>query len=185
MRRIEALTGEAARQYYEQEEAALLEVASLLKASPADVPARVASLVEERKKLERELDSARRQLATGGGDAAQTDTKDVAGIKFSPKLLQDMPAKDLKSLADDLKKQVGSGVVALVSVTNGKCSVVVGVTDDQTSANNAVELVQAGSAAVGGRGGGGRPDMAQAGGPDGAMAQAALDAIESAIKPRK
>ncbi len=184
VRRIEGLTGEAARRYYEDQEAALFEVAGLLKASPADVPTRVASLVEERKKLEKELETARRQLATGGGgngEAAQSDTIDVAGIKFSPKLLQDMPAKDLKSLADDLKKQVGSGVVALVSVADGKASIVVGVTDDLTAKISAVDLVRVGSEALGGKGGGGRPDMAQAGGPDVSQADAALKAIETAL----
>jgi alanyl-tRNA synthetase len=182
VRRIEALTGEAARTYYEDQEAALFEVAGILKAAPGDVPARVASLVEERKKLEKELDAARRQLATGGGGGdVQSDVIDVAGIKFSPKLLQDMPAKDLKSLADDLKKQVGSGVVALVSVADGKASVVVGVTEDLTAKISAVDLVRAGSEALGGKGGGGRPDMAQAGGPDASQADAALKAIESAL----
>jgi alanyl-tRNA synthetase len=183
VRRIEALTGEAARQYYEQEEAALLEVAGLLKASPADVPARVAGLIEERRRLERELDAARRRIATGGGDAgtAETASREVAGIKFSPRLLQDMPAKDLKSLADDLKKQIGSGVVALISVADGKASVVVGVTDDLMGRISAVDLVRAGSMALGGKGGGGRPDMAQAGGPDGARADEALKAIEDAL----
>ena len=183
VRRIEALTGEAARAYYEDQEAALLEIAALLKAAPGDVPVRVASLIEDRKKLEKELDAARRQLATGGGGGgeAQSDVIDVGGIKFSPKLLQDMPAKDLKSLADDLKKQVGSGVVALVSVADGKASVVVGVSDDLTAKISAVDLVRAGSEALGGKGGGGRPDMAQAGGPDANRADAALKAIETAL----
>jgi len=140
--------------------------------------------MDERRKLESDLKETRRQMATGGGNGgAEVETRDVGGIVYMPRLLDGMPAKELKSLADDLKKQVGSGVVALVSVADGKCSVVVGVTDDLTNANNAVDLVQAGSAAVGGKGGGGRPDMAQAGGPDGDKAQAALDAIESAIKP--
>lgn len=182
VRRIEALTGEAARSYYEDQEAALFEVAGLLKAAPGDVPARVAALVEERKKLEKELDTVRRQLATGGGGSeAKSDVIDVAGIKFTPKLLQDMPAKDLKSLADDLKKQVGSGVVALVSVADGKASVVVGVTEDLTAKISAVDLVRVGSEALGGKGGGGRPDMAQAGGPDASQADAALKAIETAL----
>ena len=182
VRRIEALTGEAARSYYEDQEATLFEVAGLLKAAPGDVPARVVALVEERKKLEKKLDTARRQLATGGGGSeAKSDVVDVAGIKFTPKLLQDMPAKDLKSLADDLKKQVGSGVVALVSVADGKASVVVGVTEDLTAKINAVDLVRVGSEALGGKGGGGRPEMAQAGGPDASQAAAALKAIETAL----
>jgi len=121
-------------------------------------------------------------MATGGGSGGQAaEAKEVAGVRYQPKLLDGVPAKELKSLADDLKKQVGSGVVALVSVNDGKASVVVGVTDDLTGRLSAVDLVRAGSEAVGGKGGGGRPDMAQAGGPDGANGQKALDAIERAI----
>jgi alanyl-tRNA synthetase len=120
-------------------------------------------------------------METGGDETQAAETKDVGGIKFSPRLLDGVPAKELKSLADDLKTRVGTGVVALVSVTDGKASVVVGVTDDLTERLSAVDLVRAGSQAVGGKGGGGRPDMAQAGGPDGANAQAVLDAIEAAI----
>jgi len=179
VRRIEALTGAAALAHLEAQDAALRETAALMKAAPADVPARVQALLEERRNLERSLADARRQAA-GGGDGAQA-IKEVAGIKFSPRLLADMPAKDLKGLADDLKTQVGSGVVALVSVNEGKASLVVGVTDDLTGRLSAVDLVRAGSAAVGGKGGGGRPDMAQAGGPDGARAPAALEAIEAAL----
>ena len=138
--------------------------------------------MNERKKLERELADARRQAATGGGAGAQAaQTKQVAGVRYQPKLLDGVPAKELKSLADDLKKQVGSGVVALVSVNDGKASLVVGVTDDLTQRLSAVDLVRAGAEALGGKGGGGRPDMAQAGGPEGANGQLALDAIESAI----
>ena len=179
VRRIEALTGAAVHTYFNAQEAALAETAALLKSAPADVPARVAALIGERRKLERELAEARRRMATGGGDAGEV--KDVGGVKFTPRLLDGVPAKDLKGLADDLKRQVGSGVAALVSVNEGKASLVVGVTDDLTDRISAIDLVRAGSAAVGGKGGGGRPDMAQAGGPEGAHAQAALEAIEAAL----
>ncbi|MCH7937356.1 MAG: hypothetical protein IH994_09765 [Proteobacteria bacterium] len=155
--------------------------ATILKVPPAEVPKRVKALIEDCQKLDEELAEARNRMEAGGDGAQAAETKDVGGIKFSPRLLDGVPAKELKSLADDLKTQVGTGVVALVSVTDGKASVVVGVTDDLTERLSAVDLVRAGSQAVGGKGGGGRPDMAQAGGPDGANGQAALDAIEAAI----
>jgi len=181
VRRIEALTGPGAMAHFDAVEEALNKAAALLKAKPDDVPARVESLIEERRKLERDLAEARRQLATGGGGGGAPEAQDVGGIKFQPKLLDGMPAKDLKNLADDMKKQLGSGVVAVVSNSDGKASLVVGVTDDLTGRISAVDLVRAGSAAVGGKGGGGRPDMAQAGGPDGGNGQAALDAIQDAL----
>jgi len=180
VRRIEAVTGEGAQRYVGFQGQALLEAANLLKTAPAEVPGRIAALLEERRKLEHDLSEARRALATGGGGGA-AEVKDAGGIRYSPRLLDDIPAKDLKSLADDLKKQVGSGVVALISRSDGKASVVVGVTDDLKDRVSAVDLVRVGSAALGGKGGGGRPDMAQAGGPDGARAQSALDAIERAV----
>jgi alanyl-tRNA synthetase len=181
VRRIEALTGPGAMAHFDAVEDALNRSAALLKSKPEDVPVRVESLIEERRKLERDLAEARRQLATGGGGGAAPEAQDVGGIKFQPKLLDGMPAKDLKNLADDMKKQLGSGVVAVVSNSDGKASLVVGVTDDLTGRISAVDLVRAGSAAVGGKGGGGRPDMAQAGGPDGGNGQAALDAIQDAL----
>ncbi len=180
VRRIEAMTGEAARAYLIEQERALKEAAQVLNAAPAEVPARVTQLLEERRRLERELSETRRALATGGG-ASSTAAKNVAGIPFSPRLLEGVPARELKSLADDIKKQVGSGVVALIARTDGKASVVVGVTEDLTPRINAVDLVKIGARALGGSGGGGRPDMAQAGGPDPAQAEAALEAIERAL----
>jgi alanyl-tRNA synthetase len=180
VRRIEALTGRGAMRHFVEVEASLNAAAALLKARPEDVPARVSTLIEERRKLERELAEARRKLATGGGGAA-AETQDVGGLKYAPKLVEDVPAKDLKNLADDLKKQLGSGVVAVVSNADGKASIVVGVTEDLTARISAVDLVRVGSEALGGKGGGGRPDMAQAGGPNAAAGQAALDAIRAAL----
>ncbi|MDA0306162.1 MAG: alanine--tRNA ligase [Proteobacteria bacterium] len=164
----------------------LAEVAALLKVRPVEVPARVEALLAECRKLESEIEAVRQQIDSGDGDggssAGGAQQKDIAGITYSPRLLEGVPAKELKSLADDLKSQIGSGVVALVSVAEGKASVVVGVTDDLVERINAVDLVRVGSQAVGGKGGGGRPNMAQAGGPDGAKGQSALDEIENAIR---
>ena len=186
VRRVEAVTGQAAERVLASESASLAQTAALLKVAPADVPVRVGVLMEERRKLEKDLAHARRALATGGdGVSSVPDVKEVAGIKFVGKALADVPPRELKSVADDLKGQVGSGVVALITENEGKASLVVGVTSDLTDKLNAVDLVRAGSEAVGGKGGGGRPDMAQAGGPDGAHASAALVAIESAIAASK
>ena len=181
VRRIEGLTGSGAQGYLAEQEAALRAAAEALKTAPSEVPGRVAALLDERRRMEREMADLRRELATGGGNGGSADVKEVAGLKFVPRLLEGVPPKDLKSLADDLKGQVGSGVVALVTVNDGKASLVVGVTGDLAGRISAVDLVRAGSAALGGKGGGGRPDMAQAGGPDGSKAQAALDAIEAAL----
>ncbi|MBT4888524.1 MAG: alanine--tRNA ligase, partial [Rhodospirillales bacterium] len=182
VRRIEVVTGQGASAYFKDQEDTLFAAADLLKATPGDVAARVAQLIEDRKKLERDLSDARRALATGGDSGGAVDeVKQISGTGFIGKVLQDIPARELKSLADDLKKKVGSGVVALIAVDGGKASLVVGVTDDLTDALNAVDLVRAGSAVVGGKGGGGRADMAQAGGPEGDKAQDALAAIEAAL----
>ena len=180
VRRVEAVTGQAAEAYVADLSRSVAATADLLKSSPDQVLDRVNKLIEERRELEKQLADARRQLATGGGGNS-TDIKEISGIRFAGKSLENVPAKDLKGLADDLKKQVGSGVVALISVNEGKASLVVGVTDDLTGSFDAVELVKAGSQAVGGGGGGGRPDMAQAGGPDGSKAADALAAIEGMI----
>jgi alanyl-tRNA synthetase len=180
VRRIEALTGAAAVEYLEAQEAALQAAAHALKSSPAEVPARVQQLLDERKKLEREVQDLRKKLASGGASGGG-ESKDVGGVTFAPRLLDGVPGKELKALADDIKTQIKSGVVALVSVCDGKLSLVVAVTSDLTDKISAVDLVRAGAAAVGGQGGGGRPDMAQAGGPDVDKAQAGLDAIEAAL----
>jgi len=183
VRRIEAVTGPAAEAYVAEEAALLRQAANALKTSAAELPARLNAMIEERRRLERELSEARRQAATGGG-AQKAAARDLGGVKFAGRALENVPAKELKSLADDLKREVGSGVVALVASADGKASVVVGVTDDLTSRFNAVDLVRLGAEALGGKGGGGRPDMAQAGGPDASRAAAALAAIERAVAER-
>ena len=176
VRRIEAVTGQAALDYVAEQQALVAESAAILKAAPQDLPARISQLVEERKRLEKQLGELRHQLATGEGSAEAH--RQVAGVTFAGKILEDVPARELKPMADALKKQVGSGVVALVAVSDGKASLVVGVTPDLTERLSAIDLVRAGSAALGGKGGGGRPDMAQAGGPNAAAAAEALAAIE-------
>ncbi len=182
VRRIEAVVGDAARRYVEHQEQLLKDAAAALKVAPDELPARLGALLEERKRLDREIGELRRKLASGGGAAAGgEDVREIGGLKFTAKVLEGIPAKDLKPLADDLKKRIGSGVVALVAVNDGKASLVVGVTEDATGKVSAVDLVKAGSAALGGKGGGGRPDMAQAGGPDGAAAPQAIAAIEAAL----
>ncbi len=188
VRRIEALAGAAADAYAIRQEKLLAEAASELRTSADEVPARVAGLLDERKKLEREISDLRKRLATGGGGAAagggDAGVKEISGLKFAARRLDGIPAKELKPMADEIKKQIGTGVVAIVSVDDGKASLVVGVTPDATDRVDAVDLVRVGSAALGGKGGGGRPDMAQAGGPDGEAAEKALDAIASAIAER-
>jgi len=182
VRRIEAITAAAAEDYIVAQETALARAAAALKAPPADVPDRVAGLLEERRNLERELTEARKALAAGGGNgSAGDDAKDIAGIKFAARRVDDVPAKELKGMVDEIKNQLGSGVVALIGVADGKASLVVGVTADLTDRLDAVVLVRAGSTALGGKGGGGRPDMAQAGGPDGGRAADAFAAIETAL----
>ncbi|MBK3736049.1 alanyl-tRNA synthetase [Azospirillum brasilense] len=183
VRRIEALTGTGAKAWLSERDHLLTEAASVLKVRPEDVPSRLAALVDERKKMERELAELRRQVAMGGGAKAEggSEAKDVAGVKFAARVVEGLPAKDLKPMADELKKQVGSGVVVLIASNEGKASIVVGVTDDLTGKISAVDLVRVGAEALGGKGGGGRPDMAQAGGPDAALAPAAVEAIEKAV----
>lgn len=187
VRRIEALTGNYARKHANDTMALAKTAANELRTSLDDVPARIAALMEERKKLEREVSDARKKLAMGGGAAAGSNgaaagVREVGDVKLMARAVEGIEMKDLKSLADDGKKQIGSGVVAIVGVTeDGKAGVVVGVTQDLTARFNAVNLVRIASEALGGKGGGGRPDMAQAGGPDGAKAAAALSAIEKAM----
>ena len=183
VRRIEALTSEGARRYLSGQAEIAREAAAALKTSAAELPARVAALSEERRRLERELADAKKALALAGparsGDG--DGVNEIAGIKAILRVVEGVNAKDLKGLADDAKAKVGSGVVAFVAVAEGRASLVVGVTADLTSRISAVDLVKLGAEALGGKGGGGRPDMAQAGGPDGAKAADALAAIEKRL----
>ena len=181
VRRIEAVTGSAAEAWVAQQQEIVAETAAALKVGQREVPSRIAALLEDRRKLEREVADLRKKLVTGGGGSVSPETKTVAGIAFSGRILAEVPAKDLKGMADEIRQSLGSGVVGLVTVSDGKASLVVGVTEDLTDRIDAVALVRAGSAAVGGKGGGGRPDMAQAGGPNGGEAEAGLAAIEAAL----
>jgi alanyl-tRNA synthetase len=181
VRRIEALTGPSAEAYVGEQERLIGEAAAALRVQPGELPQRIAGLLEERKRLERELTDARKRLATGGS-AEDSGVRDVGGIKLATRLLDGVPAKELKGMADVLKQQIGSGVVALIARSEDRASLVVGVTADLTQRFNAVDLAQLGSRALGGQGGGGRPDMAQSGGPDSSRAQAALTAIEQAVR---
>ncbi len=180
VRRVEAVAGAAALDYLNKQEERLIGVADLLKTTTSDVLDRVSSLVDEKKKLEQELSNLRRKMATGGGDSGAS-SKDVGGVKFIGRVLEDVPAKDLKPMADDLKAKIGSGVIALIGTSDGKASIVVAVTDDLTSRISAVELVKVGAEMLGGKGGGGRPDMAQAGGTNIAAANDAITGIENAL----
>jgi len=184
VRRIEALTGEGARSYLATQDRRVREAAELLKVGPDEMIERLAAILDERRKLEKQLADAKRELALGGGAAADTASaiRDLGPVKLFARTLQDVAPKDLRGLVDDAKRQLGSGVVAIIGVSEeGKAGLVVGVTDDLTQTYNAVELARAGAEALGGKGGGGRPDLAQAGGPYGANAAAALDAIAARI----
>jgi alanyl-tRNA synthetase len=181
VRRIEAMTGAAAYAWLKQRAGLAREVADLLKAPVNEAPQRVAQLSDQRRKLEGELADARRKLAMGGGGGSGPASEQVAGVGFIGRVAEGLAAKDLKSMADEAKTQLGSGVAVLVAVNEGKAAVVVGVTDDLKGRFNAVELVKLAAAAVGGSGGGGRPDLAQAGGPDGAKAEEAIAAVRAAM----
>jgi len=180
VRRIEALTSEGARRWLSEQAEIAREAAAVLKTNPSELRERVLQLAEERKRLERELAEARRALALAGPAHANTaeDTREIAGIKAMLRVVDGVSAKDLKGLADEAKAKIGSGVVALVAIADGRASLVVGVTDDLKSRIDAVDLVKRAAEALGGKGGGGRADLAQAGGPDGSKAQEALATIE-------
>jgi alanyl-tRNA synthetase len=186
VRRLEALTGKMARKAADKQIQIARTAAAELKAPLEDMPARVAALLDERRKLERELADARKKLAMGGGAggaSAGDGARQIKGVKLIARAVSGIELKDLRSLADEGKKQVGSGVVAIVGLAaDGKAGIVVGVTDDLIKRFNAVELVRRGAEALGGKGGGGRPDMAQAGGPDGSKAEAALAAVAAAME---
>jgi alanyl-tRNA synthetase len=184
VRRIEALTGEAARRWLGDRDAKLREAAAALKSAPDEVPARILSLVEDRRRLERELADAKKALAMGGA-GAKSDAgtpEDVNGYKFVGQVVEGLDPKSLRSTIDSMKQRLGSGIAALVAVNDGRASVAVGVTDDLASQVSAVDLVKAAVASLGGQGGGGRPDMAQGGGPDGSKAGEALIAVKDALE---
>ncbi len=183
VRRIEALTGEAARLWLGGRDSKLKSIAAALKASPDEAAERVTALVEERKKLDRELTEAKKALALAGdgGSSATSDVETIGDISFSGQVINGLNPKELRGLIDEAKKKMGSGISALIAVNDGRATVAVGVTDDLTDAHNAVDLVQSAVAAVGGKGGGGRPDMAQGGGPEGAKAEEAIAAIKSIL----
>ena len=178
-------TGTAARKHANSLRDVAHAVAAELKAPVNEVAARAGALLEERRRLERELSDARKKLALGGGATAASDGANIVnvnGTKFFRLAVSGLANNELKSLADEGKAKVGSGVVAVANAApDGKAGLVVGVTDDLTKRFNAVDLVRTGAAALGGKGGGGRPDMAQAGGPDGSKTADALDAIAAAL----
>ena len=182
VRRIEALTGEGARQWFVAREDALKNTASILRTTPEDVEARVTALMDERKKLERELAEAKKALALGGGSAkAENADEDVGGVKFSGQVLDGLDPKELRGLLDQAKQRLGSGVAVIVAVNEGKASIAAAVTEDLVGKVSAVDLVRAGVEALGGKGGGGRPDMAQGGGPDGEKAAEAIAAAKAVL----
>ena len=187
VRRVEALTGDAARHYLAEQDRRVRAIAGQLRVATGDIEDRLSALLDERRKLEKELADAKRQLALGGGASAGQDSgaaaETVAGISFLGKSITGVDAKQLKGIVDEMKGQIGSGVVALIGVNDeGRAAIVVGVTEDLTSRISAVDLVRAGSEALGGKGGGGRPDMAQAGGPDGSKADDALAAVRGGLE---
>ncbi|WP_332692383.1 alanine--tRNA ligase [Bosea sp. (in: a-proteobacteria)] len=182
VRRLEAMTGTGARRQLNADSRRLRELAGLLKVPAGEAEGRLSALIDERRKLERELTEARKKLAMGGGGEAQEPVRDVAGTKLLARAVTGVEMKDLKSLVDEAKGRLGSGVVAIIGVAeDGKAGVVVGVTPDLTERFDAVALVRSASEALGGKGGGGRRDMAQAGGPDGNRAQEALEAVAAAM----
>jgi alanyl-tRNA synthetase len=182
VRRVEALTGEAARAYLASRDEKLRETAAVLKATPDEVPARVAALVEDRRRLERELAEAKKALALGGGGgAAPAGPEQVNGVNFVGQVVDGLDPKGLRGAVDETKARIGSGVAVLVAVNDGRASIAVGVTDDLTGRFNAVDLLRKAVEVLGGQGGGGRPDMAQGGGPDGSKGDEAVAAIRAAL----
>ena len=182
VRRVEALTGEAARQYLSARDEKLREAAATLRTTPDEVPARVAALLDERRRLERELADAKKALALGGGAKDAAGPEMIGDVAFAAQVLDGFEAKGLRGAVDDARQQLGSGVVAIVAVNDGKATIAVGVTSDLVSRFNAVDLVKRGVQALGGQGGGGRPDMAQGGGPNGDDGEAAIAAVRTALQ---
>ncbi|MCZ8152532.1 MAG: alanine--tRNA ligase [Rhodobacteraceae bacterium] len=181
VRRIEALTGQAALEHLRMQDARLADIATALKTPVFEVVDRVKALAEERRALLNEVAQLRRELAMGGGAKGGPESKDIAGVKFLAQVLSGVSGKDLPALIDEMKARIGSGAVLLIADTGAKPAVAAGVTADLTARVSAVALVKAAAEAMGGKGGGGRPDMAQAGGADIAQADAAIKAAEAVI----
>jgi alanyl-tRNA synthetase len=188
VRRIEALTAQGARAYLGEQDRLVRQAAGALKVRPEELPARIAALMDERRRLERELSEAKKAIALGAGSSSGAGKGDgnhvrqVGKVTLMARTVHGIPPKDLRGLVDEGKRQIKSGIVAIIGVSeDGKAGLVVGVTEDLTGQYNAVDLVRAGAEALGGGGGGGRPDMAQAGGPDGGKAEAALAAIQERL----
>lgn len=183
VRRLEVLTGNAACEYSAEQEQCLVHAAAVLKSPAQNLPDRLSSMLSERKSMEKEIADLQKKIALGGGasSSSEGEIKEIGGVKFIGQVLQGIPAKELRGLADEAKKKIGSGVIAYIAVNAGKAAVLTAVTDDITDKISAVDLVRVGAAEVGGKGGGGRPDMAQAGGPDGDKAALAIKAIEKSL----
>ncbi len=181
VRRVEALTGEAARAYLSHRDDTLREAASALRSTPDEVPGRIAALLDDRRRLERELAEAKKALALGGGQGGPAGPEDIGGIAFLGQVLDGFDAKGLRGAVDEAKQRMGSGIAAIVAVNDGRASVAVGVTADLVASRNAVDLLRIAVAVLGGQGGGGRPDMAQGGGPDGSKGADAIAAIRDTL----
>ena len=181
MRRIEALTGEAARQYLLAQAGVARSLAQSFKVQTADVPARVDSLTASVKSLEKQVAELKKQLALGGGSGASSAPEEINGVKLMARVLDGVDGKGLRGVAEDFRKQVGTGVVALIGVTEGKAAVTVAVTSDLTDRVNAADLARAAVIAMGGQGAGGKPDFAQGGAPDGSKAEDGLAAVRNAL----
>jgi len=181
VRRVEAATGAEAVAFLKGRAQIAVDLSESLKVPLKDVPRRVAALGDERKALEKELAEAKRKLAMGGGGAAPAGPEEINGVKLMARIAEGVGGKELRTLVDEAKAQIGSGIVVFVGVADGKAGVAVGVTKDLTDTYSAVDLVKAASEALGGKGGGGRPDMAQAGGPDADKADEALAAVRAAL----
>ncbi|MBK67795.1 MAG: alanine--tRNA ligase, partial [Rickettsiales bacterium] len=184
VKRIEALTGVKATNYVLDNQSVLDQLSGMLSTTSDAISSRIDALLKEGKEQKSLIDNLRHQIALGGGGAkgsANDDIKEINGTKLVAKTMQDFPAKNLRSIADDLMAKIKSGVVALVAVNDGKAAILVSVSEDLTSKYNAVELVKAGVETLGGKGGGGRPDFAQGGGPDGTAADKAIEVIESKL----
>jgi alanyl-tRNA synthetase len=182
IRRVEALTGEAARQYLLAQAGVARTLAQTFKVQPLDVPARVEALSSERKALEKQVAELKKQMALGGGGSASAVPEEINGIKLIARVLDGVDGKGLRGVAEDFRKQVGSGVVALIGVTEGKAAVTVAATSDVTDRVNAADLARAAVIAMGGQGAGGKSDFAQGGAPDGTKAEAGLAAVRAALQ---